>query len=995
MSALANETPSLSSTLSSSIMAPLTSRLDFAQLLDQRHRLLQVHTALPALSLIPERMVLREAVSQPFELQLQCLSTSAHFELKQLIGEQISLSLLQSDGQYVPWHGYVFAAAQLGADGGLARYALTMRPWLSTLTQRRNSRVFHDQTALQVIEAVLTEHQPQAHWRMDVTEVLRVRSLCTQYRESDLDFVQRLLAEEGLSYHFEHLDGQAAADADAAQHARHVLVITDRLAPRTELGSVRFTSQHATANLGGQKDSITAFMGQRQLAANAVTLGAWDYKRLAGVTAEDASTLALGELPTLQMYDGSGAYRFEHPEHAQRAAALALAALELDIKRFEGQGSARHFKAGSRFELVDHPLYGANSSAFNYSGALLASRQRATQSEHNAFTLLAVEHHCANNLGADLAALLGNTDIEHGTYKNHFHCVPAAAAVVPRHIRKPTAFGAQSATVVGLSDEPVETERDHRIKVRFAWQDASLGKTQGEGGEGSGDFPASAPGTWVRVAAPWAGANWGAALVPRIGAEVAIEFVEGDIDRPVVVGGLYNGQDAPPFAAGIDSGVNHSGVISGWHTHSLDQSGFNQWVVDDATGQLRMRLACSYTAAEVGLGHLIAQNAASAQRGSWRGSGFEAGTQGWAVLRAAQGLLVSTSGRSGTYGSAQSTQLDASETVAQLKGARDLGQRLSDAATHSGAQALHSHDGGASVQQLTDQIDPAAQGKLTGSLNAHHAVFDPAGNRDGSTPVHQFAQPVAVLDTPSSLVLASDGPVAQYAGEHSSQIAQGDLHVSAAHTAAEVSGHTTSLFTHAGGLQIKAANGPVSLRAHTDTLHLLANKDIQILSVNSEITVSASSKIELIGADSGITLDGGDITFTTTGTWNAKGSLKELVGGGSGSPQLPLLPIDLVKVKDWVGVERTYADGSPVMGAKYTMRFADGSLRSGVLNNEGKARQENVPLGAVSIEIGEDARSWVMDETAKDLNVQNPAYGRRLNEAEAIAMYQAVFGEPK
>lgn len=942
--------PALVALTASDPLAALTSRLDFAQLLDQRHRLLQVHTALPALSLIPERMVLREAVSQPFELQLQCLSTSAHFELKQLIGEQISLSLLQSDGQYVPWHGYVFAAAQLGADGGLARYALTMRPWLSTLAQRRNSRVFHDQTALQVIEAVLTDHQPQAHWRVEVTETLRLRSLCTQYRESDLDFVQRLLAEEGLAYHFEHLNGQAAADADAAQHARHVLVITDRLAERASLGPVRFTTQHATANLGGQKDSITAFMGQRQLTANAVALGAWDYKRLAGVTAEDSSTLSLGELPALQVYDGSGAYRFEHPEHAQRAAALALAALELDIKRFEGQGSARHFKAGSRFELIDHPLYGANRSAFNYSGALLASRQRATQSEHNAFTLLAVEHHCANNLGADLAALLGNTDIEHGTYKNHFHCAPAAAPVVPRHIRKPTALGAQSATVVGLSDEPVETERNHRIKVRFAWQDASLGASGG--GEGRGDFPTNAPGTWVRVAAPWAGANWGAALVPRIGAEVAVEFVEGDIDRPVVVGGLYNGVDAPPFAAGVDSGVNHSGVISGWHTHSLDQSGFNQWVMDDATGQLRMRLACSYTAAEVGLGHLIAQNPASAQRGGWRGSGFEAGTQGWSVLRAAQGLLVSTSTKAGTYGSAQSTQLDASEAVAQLKGARDLGQRLSDAATHSGAHALHSHDSGASVQQLTDQIDPKVQGKLSGSLNGQNAVFDPTGERDGSTPVHQFAQPVVVLDTPSSLLLASDGAIAQYAGEHLSQVAQGDVQVSAAHTAAQVSGQTTSLFTHAGGLQMKAANGPVSLRAHTDALQLLANKDIQILSVNSEITVSAQSKIELIGADSGITLEGGNITFTTPGTWNAKGSLKELTGGGSGSAPRPTLPDSRVKLFDQAFVLKNQKTGELLANYPYRIKRADGSWETGVTDDKG---QTHLIIGSdpenISIEV--------------------------------------------
>jgi type VI secretion system secreted protein VgrG len=988
--------PSLISGLEGNPLATLTSRLDFARLLDQRHRLMQVHTALPALSLIPERMVYREAVSQPFELQLQCLSTSAHLELKTLIGEQISLSLLQADGQYAPWHGYVFSAAQLGSDGGVARYALTMRPWLSYLAQRRNSRVFHDQTVLQIIEAVFADHRPQAHWRVEVTEALRQRSLCTQYRETDLAFVQRLLASEGLSYHFEHLNGQQAADASVTNHAQHVLVMTDRMAQRAELGTVRFTNQHATARTAGQRDCVTAFMAQRDLAPNAVTLAAWDYKRLSGIGAQENTALPVGELPALQVYDGAGAYRYENPEHAERAAALALASLELDFKRFEGQGSARHFKAGSQFELVDHPLYGANATAFNYSGALLASHQRGTQSQHNAFTLLSVEHHCANNLGADLAALLGHTDIasseiEHGTYKNHFHCAPAAAAVVPRHVPQPTAFGVQSATVVGLSEEPVETERDHRVKVRFAWQDASLGAA----GDNTGDFPESAPGTWVRVAAPWAGANWGASLVPRIGSEVAVEFVEGDIDRPLVVGALYNGQDAPPFAAGVDSGVNHSGVISGWHTHSLDQSGFNQWVMDDATGQLRMRLACSYTAAEVGLGHLIGQNPASAQRGAWRGSGFEAGSQGWATVRAAQGLLVSTSTRAASYGSAQSTQMDASEAVAQLKGARDLGQRLSDSASHSGAQALQSLNAGASVQQLTDQIDPAAQGKLSGSLNAHKAVFDPAGNRDGATPVHQFAQPVVVLDTPASATLASDGAIAQFAGTHLSQVAQGDVQLSAAHTAAQVSGQTTSLFTHAGGLQVKAASGPVSLRAHTDTLQLLAHKDIQILSVNCEITVSAQSKIELIGADSGITLEGGNITFTTPGTWNAKGAMKELVGGSSGNPHLPLLPFNLTKVKDWVEVERTYADGSPVVGAKYTIRLPDGSVRSGNLNSKGLAREEAVPLGAVTIEIGEDTRSWLADESAKDLNIDNPAYGRKVNASEALALYQAVFGGQK
>ena len=183
---------------------------------------------MPALALLPERMVMREAVSQPFELVLDCVSTSAAFELKLLIGEQVSLSLLQPDGIHKPWHGYVFEAAQLGSDGGLARYRLVMRPWLSFLAYRRDAYVFQDKTALQIIEDVFADY-PQAKYRVDVTDELRVRSLCSQFRESDLEFVARLLAEEGLSYHFEH---DADGDVASASGALHTLVITDRHAQR-------------------------------------------------------------------------------------------------------------------------------------------------------------------------------------------------------------------------------------------------------------------------------------------------------------------------------------------------------------------------------------------------------------------------------------------------------------------------------------------------------------------------------------------------------------------------------------------------------------------------------------------------------------------------------------------------------------------------------------------------------------------------------------------
>nr|MBP6339212.1 type VI secretion system tip protein VgrG [Vitreoscilla sp.] len=849
--------------------AALLSRLDFLSLLDQRGRLLQVHTALPTLALVPERMVMREAVGQPFELVLDCVSTSTAFELKLLIGEQISLGLLQPDGSHKPWHGYVFEAAQLGSDGGLARYRLVMRPWLSFLAYRRDAFVFQDKTALQIIEDVFADY-PQAKYRIEVTDELRVRSLCSQFRESDLEFVARLLAEEGLSYHFEH---DAEGDVASASGALHTLVITDRHAQRPDLGDARFTAQHAVAVVAGQRDAVTAFATRRSLQANAVTLGSWNYRQLAGTSSELSSALSLGDIPTLEVYDGAGAYRYQDPAHAERAAELALAALELDVKRFEGQGSTRHFEAGRSFSLIDHPLYGANTTAFDDLGALLASHQRAD----NQFTLLAVEHHATNNLGSQAAQLLGQSpqeqaDLERGTYKNHFHASPAAAPVVPRFVRKPTAPGAQTAIVVGLVGEPLTTDRDHRVKIQFPWQRGASPLAGGLSHEGSPDPEGNAPGdersgTWVRVAGPTAGPNWGAMFTPRIGAEVLVDFIEGDVDRPIIVGALYNGADTPPFAAGVDAGVNHPGVISGLHTPSLDQSGYNQWVMDDATGQLRMRLLSSATAAELSLGHLIQQGASGANRGSWRGAGFEANTQAWATVRAAKGVLISATARAGSYGSAESTQMDAAESVAQLKSARDLASRLSDAAKAGTAHALHSADAGQSVEKFIHAVDPAKDGKHGGSVSGQEAKKAASGSRTLSDPVEAFAKPVIVMDTPSSLAWASDASIASFAGQDVSFTSQGDHHETAAHTHTTVAGETASFYTHAGGIKTYAANGPMSLRAHTDELQILADKDVTVISVNGEIHINAQSKIEIIGADSSIVLDGGDITFTTPGTW--------------------------------------------------------------------------------------------------------------------------------
>ena len=949
----------------SGTLGELSSRLDFAALLGDGERLLKMSTALPTLALLPEHVVMREAVSQPFELVLDCVSTSAQFELKQLLGEQMTVSLKRADGTYAPWHGYVTQAAQLGSDGGLARYRLTMGPWLAWLALRHDSFVFQDKTALEIVEDVFADY-PAAQWRLQVGEStlskLRKRSLCTQYRESDLAFVSRLLAQEGLHFWFEHLGDDDGADADSQGLARHVMVIADAAVERTDLGPVRFAAQHPTAFMPGLEDPVTSFMAQRRLTTNSVALGSWDYAKLAGTSSTMQTALDLGDVPTLEAYDGAGAYRYQDGGHADRAATLALAAHELKAKRFEGIAATRMLRAGVRFSLVDHPSYGANTSAFDYAGALTASHDRSD----NAFTVLAVEHEASNNLGSEAAKLLGRGTIENGTYKNRFECVLAAVPVVPPRPVAPTAPAALSARVVGVGDAVVTAERGHRVKVQMHFQcgqspNAGNGPT-GFGSDAQGNAPGDdRSGTWVRVGGPAAGANWGALYTPRIGSEVTVQFIEGDIDRPVIVGGLYGGGDAMPFSAGVDSGVNHPGVIAGLHSQRLDGDGFNQFALDDAPGQLRTRLHASHADSELGLGHLIQHSGSDAQRGAWRGSGFEAGTAGWASVRSAQGLFVSTSARAGTYGSAQATQMDASEGVSQLKAARDLGQRLGQAATAVNAQGLATHDDGQAVAKFVQAVDPTQDGKHPDSVNGQSAKQPGADGRSaGSDPVHAFAQPVMLFDTPSATLTASAASLSTFAGQAISVVAQGDLQQTAAHTSTQASGGTSSVYAHQNGILAMAANGPVSLRAHTDAVSILADQSVTITSVNDEIRIAANQRIQLVAGQSAITLKDGDIDFTTPGAFTVHGATHAFEAAANGMATLPGLPDSRAKLYFEQFLALDSVSGKPAVDLPYRIELSDGSVLTGRTDGQGRTLEVST-VDPQSIKLYWLPAEWIDD----------------------------------
>lgn len=868
-------------------------------------------------ALVVERFTGFEGVNALFRFEIDALSVSADLDVSAFIGDELTLNLLQPDGSRRAWHGLCTGAAWLGADGGVARYRLRLEPALSLLALRRDSYIFQDKDARDIVTELLADY-PQLRFDFDLSLALSRRPICTQYRESDLAFFTRLLASEGLSWRFEH---------DASGH--RLLIFDGRaLAPATPGGStIRFHGVRATE----QDDSIDVFSARRRIAANGVSISSWDPAQLMAPGAEQQSHLDAGELPTLVVYDGSGERIAADGDAADRHSRLMLQALELDNKRFEGAGSVRRLAAGHAFTLTQHERY--------------------PQGE-NAFVVLWVRHEGRNNLQA--AGIAGAAKAEGDIYHNTFACVRDTVAIVPEKIVAPqacTAPGPQTGLVVGLPDAAATTTRDNQVRIQFPWQ---RGRSPNPGGmahnsDGKGSAPGDASsGTWVRVAEALAGPNWGTQFTPRIGTEVLVDFIEGDIDRPVIVAQLYTGSDPPPFAAGVDSDVEHAGVLSGIHTHTLDRGGWNQWQIDDTRGQLRMRLATSSANTQLNLGYLVDQPPGSAQRGSYRGSGFELRTDAWAVLRGGEGVLLSTSARHGGV----STQMDAAEALSMFKGARALNDTLAGAASQQ--QALFSTEAAKAQTAFIQQIDPQLDGKYAGSVG--QAALKPvpgARELDGGQPVEKFGSAIVLMDSAASINWATPASTLLYAGQQLHWTTQSDLHMTAAHTVASVAGGGAGLFAHGGGIQAIAGNGPVSLQAHTDQLEILADGAVTVISVNDGIEIKAKQKIVLQAGQAAVTLDGGDITFVCPGNFSVKGGQHLFEGGASKSAELPHLPQGASDLKNFIALNYRSVDGEPMAGVGYKIKFEGGVVVSGKLDQNGNARHENVPDKPIRAEYEE------------------------------------------
>lgn len=536
----------------------------------QDTRLLRLTTPLGD-DLLAECVHGEEAISEGYRFKVDALCTDVQLQLKTLVGQPALLQLLtaESFSALRPFHGYITAAELTGTNGGFVRYVLTIEPWSKFLSLGRDSRSFQDMTVFDILDVVFGSYAGRGKlacaWRFDLADqgVYPKRSLSTQYQESDLAFAQRLMHEEGLFYFFEH-----SGDPDSASLGSHTMVIADHNGAfaANPQASVAFTRPGAVM----KADSIDRWRTETRLVANAVELSSWDYRTLRQRRASVAGADSAGNSAALlTSRDAPGVYAWQNREQGQRLALNQIQALEALRQVHIGAGTVRSFAPGRRFTLHGH-----------------ARLDAADSDAARSFVIVCTKHLMHNNLTADMSDVLGKLlgtgataktngeELARGDmrqaggeralsspssrplYRNRIEAIPACVPFRSTGLDAqgellrpgPAVRGQQTAIVVGPPGAVIHTDRDHRIKVQFHWQRGtnSHGRMSHPYPDGHTGAPGDdSAGTWVRVLTPMAGANWGSNMLPRVGQEVLVDFLDGDIDRPVVNGTLYNGRGRP------------------------------------------------------------------------------------------------------------------------------------------------------------------------------------------------------------------------------------------------------------------------------------------------------------------------------------------------------------------------------------------------------------------------------------------------------------------
>ena len=477
--------------------------------------------------------------------------------------------------------------------------------------------------------------------------------------------------------------------------------------------------------------------------------------------------------------------------------------------------------------------------------------------------------------------------------RRHITTVPVYNPIEHRPATHP-----QRAKVVGPSGEEIHVDEWGRIKVRFLF--TRNDDHSHDGGAGTNDNDTDS--AWVDVLPPWAGEGYGARFLPRIGEIVVIDFFDGNLDRPFVVGRIHEAQRSPT-KFDQKGQLPETKKLAGIRSKEVGGEGYNQLRFDDTTGQISTQLQSSHGATQLNLGNLSHPKERETSEG--RGEGFELRTDQWGAIRAGDGLLLSSYKQDRAAG----THLDAQPAKQQLEGTLNNSQALSEVAKNQQTDPLEVLENLKGFLELIEQQD---QNKADA-----------------------FKQAIMILSAPNSVAVSSnediylsaDGQISQSAGESINLSTQKSL---IAHASDKI-----SLFAAQDGLRAYAGKGKVEIQAQGDALDVIARKDIQIISTEDTVYITSPTEINLTAGGSQIKMNGTGIFSTTAGKFESKAGQHQFLDGGkviSSSISLPKIgeknAYDLkMLVKD--------NDGNIKRNMKYYFFLANGSKVEGITDDNG------------------------------------------------------------
>lgn len=435
----------------------------------------------------------REALSTPFSVELTLASENETSNLDEFVGRESLLTIANSDsdsGGDRFFHGVIRKFEHRGDNGRFTLYEAEMVPTLRQLALRRNCRIFQSMQTQEIVALILKEHGILSdRCRFALTNRERFRRYCVQYRESDLDFVTRLLEEEGIFYFFEHYKD------------RHVMVMGDDPIVHVPLPGEASITFNTGDGLKADRESIHSFRFSDEMRPGAYTHRNFNFKKPSLDLTSEKKSKKSGRF---EVYDYPALHVL--PDRGDYLARVRLEALTCMGRQGNGDSGSCRLTPGYTFTLTGHDAESLNRDYL------------ITEVAHSGEQPQSLEEKGSGG----------------ASYRNSFTVIPADVPFrPPPTVEKPVVTGLQTAVVTGPPGEEIHTDRYGRVKVRFHWDR-----------EGITDDRSSC---WVRCAQGWGGGGWGTLFLPRVGDEVFVDFIDGDPDRPIIRGSVYNEEKLPLY----------------------------------------------------------------------------------------------------------------------------------------------------------------------------------------------------------------------------------------------------------------------------------------------------------------------------------------------------------------------------------------------------------------------------------------------------------------